>query len=374
MNTKLLRDSKILHFSKFNTGSAGHGGNRRTSQIMEMLVESGLQFKSLNFGLESFKSKPTSIKVIKSIFHYLLFTLKVKKIYTINPKNLLKVGYLFYEVRKNKSLYTDTIFLLENTVDEAILIPLMLKLYSVKCICIPHNIESLVPKQHFINNQKSPYWFYKELKLLNFANTVYTISYEEYWLLKSFSLKVDWLPYYPPKTIYESCINIRKRRSELNFIKTDIFILGSVGNHPTYLGIKKLLDFFVKNPISNKILVGGYKTESFFEEYNNVENIKVLGTLSEETLSELLITSKCVLINNNASSGALTKVSELLISGVPILINAESARSYLGSDGLYCYYNFQEMLAILNFQKLGIPKIPDRPEGNIQRLLIELNN
>jgi hypothetical protein len=73
-----------------------------------------------------------------------------------------------------------------------------------------------------------------------------------------------------------------------------------------------------------------------------------------------MINTKAVLINQLSSSGALTKIIEFLIAGIPVICNSSSARSYYDFNGIVTFDNFNELNNVL-CAPLNIPILPKFP-------------
>jgi hypothetical protein len=71
-------------------------------------------------------------------------------------------------------------------------------------------------------------------------------------------------------------------------------------------------------------------------------------------------------------SGALTKIKEMLIAGVPVIANVHSARSYHGYNGVIEFTGFEDIHeAIGRLARLHVP-IPEAQGGELaDRELVE---
>jgi len=127
---------------------------------------------------------------------------------------------------------------------------------------------------------------------------------------------------------------VRLKRANLSFENT-YFMLGAVGNKPTFDGVKSLLDYKSTHEGEYCLIVAGYGTEAF-KEYDS-ESIKVLGSIDSQKLNELMDSSKALLINQPQTTGFLTKIVEFNLSGIPMFILSGYLQGrHLEEYGIHC--------------------------------------
>ncbi|MBN1597140.1 MAG: hypothetical protein JW894_02505 [Bacteroidales bacterium] len=218
---------------------------------------------------------------------------------------------------------------------------------GIKTVVIPHNLESLVPRQvSRLTNKIAPFWLDEDIFLMKYASEIFTISREEQWLLKLFSIDAKYLPYKSTSNYDEYLTQIKKKREKS--LKEHFLIMGSAGNTPTFQGMVKLIEYL--NKLSNsklKIYLIGFGTSSVQKMIHKKSGIINLGEITNDQLSDLLQKSKAVIINQNCSSGALTKIPELIRASVPIIINSGAARNFYNLKGLYIYNSLKELGKII---------------------------
>jgi hypothetical protein len=371
----MISKKKVYRFTIFQSNPFGHGAERRTAQISEILDEFRIEWRTMPSGMQKPDSK---IKLFKRWFR--LFFLFIKVSIIVKKRfNLRKLINTISLVSNFKEVYSlkkeDAIFFWEITrMETSFLIPLLKKL-DYKIIAFPHNLESLVPEQRSgISNQKSPDWFFEEIRILKRCDIIFAISLEETILLKQFGIKAYFLPYYPHNIVKEQLLKIRDERQKLKYSEKvkKILILGSAINSPTRIGMIDRINYFVDNEISNiQVIIAGFGTEQFKEEFEKKNNILILGELSDTELAEQLVKIDALLIHQPATSGALTRITEMLIAGIPVITNFEGGRTYHNTDGVNIYYNNSQMLDLINTQ-LITPPIPERPAKQIEVLRKEI--
>jgi hypothetical protein len=125
--------------------------------------------------------------------------------------------------------------------------------------------------------------------------------------------------------------------------------LGTIDNPPTWHGITKLikmLSSILPANTSFRASIAGFGTERLVGNVNP-NYFHVHGSISNQELTELLVDCHSVLVYQEYGSGSLTKIQELLLSGVPILSNITAARGYEGCQGIHFYHSTSDLLALL---------------------------
>ncbi|NJK52908.1 MAG: glycosyltransferase family 4 protein [Leptolyngbyaceae cyanobacterium SU_3_3] len=225
--------------------------------------------------------------------------------------------------------------------------PFVAKDQNFKVIAIPQNLESFVPDA-FHESLST------EIQALAKADIVFCISREEEWLLRLHGANAHYLPYYPPHAIEQHLLTIRRDRAP----KNRYLILGSASNPPTRQGMIEQIHWLkqIRQHLSFEVDIVGYKTESL-QEYCD-ETFVLHGTVSDNQLTTILTQTKTALIHQTASSGALTRIPELLTAGIPVVANGNACRSAHSYSGIYCYDDLFELLDRLNQPLDPAPMLP----------------
>ncbi|MDB5122985.1 MAG: glycosyltransferase [Mucilaginibacter sp.] len=350
----------IYTHSNFEPDEFSNGGCKRTAQIHEILNKNNIPFTIADF--EPHQPKPRSLpSYLRGITHNKRLSLNLRNDH--NTGRYIKAFERFID--KNKP----SLFIWESLANQHFLLGNELYKRKIPFIALPHNLESLLIDNHsFTSNVNSPNWFTEELKYLRYPNKVFTISLEERWLLSIYGIDVDYLPYYPTTAVTSYLLNIREEREKNKKYATPkkILLLGTFYNKPTLQGYVDLLSQSekFKDIIFN---VAGFGSE-ILESYNS-SNIKIWGSVDTTLLRELIIENDIVLLNQPPTSGALTKIPELLIAGVPIFANHNASRSYYGLDGIHVYHNYQELFDLMHSISPPIPNIPAPPEAAEKRFV-----
>ncbi len=364
----------MLRIKKFDINALGHGGERRSAQINEIFAHFPINDLTVNLLFDNKLAKIKSVvsplaissAILKSIQNDLTFAQKIRE--------LIKLDFVSKQLDTVKAFENYRTVIWESTYDDQWFIPsLFRERYNKKVFAFPHNIESLVPGQHsaIFSNQQS--WFFNEMKYLKQCDHVFTISREEEWLLQTYGIKASYLPYYPIIKVEQELREIREKRQSRP-IQNSFLIVGSVTNIPTYNGMQSLLEFVCATiwPDNVEFIVTGFGTECF-KKFEANRSIKVLGSVSKDDLNSLMAEVKLALINQQASTGALTKIIEFLISGIPVVCNKASSRSYQSYNGVTVFSNFAELNEILS-DDFSIPNLPEKPVSYYDNVIEIIKN
>ena len=364
---------RIYRFTIFDSNSFGHGGEKRTAQITEILLEKGLVSEKIPTGMDPPEFSFSNLKKQIIVLKYFLRVLKIIgwKVHSRKFYKTIRLVSQFqgvFNLPKNK---ISTVILWEATRMEYSFIVPMFKSLGLKILAIPHNIESFVPSlRSGVTNKMPPDWFMEEVKLLKECDMVFAISREDTLLLKQMVVNVEYLPYYPTKVSFEYLLKIRairEKRKDKDIKRKKVLMLGSAINPPTKEGMIDRINFFREHiEICCDLFVAGYGTDQLEYYLNKDKNIKLCGELTENQLSDILIGTDMLLIHQPATSGALTRIIESLIAGIPIIANFVSARNYYGIDGLYIYNDDKQLIKYLETISFSVPKIPEKPMHEIK--------
>lgn len=369
----------IYRFTIFKSDSFGNGAEKRTAQISEILNEEGKDWHLIPSGFNSITfSKYYIRKYFQTLINFLRIIILIKK-----PFNIRSLyGTLSY-VTQFKGIFSipraaegDFILWETTKMEYSFVLPFFKKMgYNV--VALPHNIESLVPGQISpITKKTSPSWLFDEIRVLKNCSAVFAISKEDTLILRQFGINAQYLPYYPTKEVISKLLEIRSLRLGLEIeqkSRKQILIIGSAVNPPTKQGMADRIAFFKgQNKNACDILVAGYGTESLKSLTENFSNIKFLGEISDDDLFSLLTTIDALLIHQPPTSGALTRIIESLIAGVPVLVNFDGARNYFDMPGVSLYYNDNQLIRLIDGD-LETPVCPGYPTTEVDNLKKALN-
>lgn len=359
----------------FDSNPAGNGAEKREAQIDEILKRGGVDYvlvkkesaHSVSLMETFLKSIPTivTMKQLVPLWHFKGFRSLLR-----NVRNYLATK----KILSNELLGESGVLLWECTRSDNFFVPLLAKKYKKSLVVLPHNLESLVPNQSSsVSLKKSPDWFREEISYLSVSDMCFCVSKEETLLLRQFGISSAYFPYYPTKDVESFYLQIRKERSILHTHTRrlkKLVMLGSANNQPTRIGMIDRIRFFSKNRLEGAaLLVAGFHTESLAEYVTPADQINLLGTLDVPGMRRLLIEADAILIHQPATSGAVNRIPEMLVAGLPIFLNFESARNYYGLDGVYVYEDDDQLLRLLANASYSIPNLPHRPAEEESRFV-----
>lgn len=236
---------------------------------------------------------------------------------------------------------------------------------GVPVVAVCHNLETLAPEQ--VVPDKPRTLFNKELDALSACDLVITISREETFLLRNLGIPCIFFPYYPVESIRSRLLRVREKRRAT--AKKGILLLGSAANAQNAQGMIRVVEFWTERfpPFaSGGLIVAGYGTETLSSRTRGRPGIEFLGSLEDAALDEILSRVRACLCYQETGAGALTRICEALIAGVPVLANGHAARSYYDREGVRMFPDLDglaEGLRRLEASDGGV-LLPDPPDAS----------
>lgn len=230
---------------------------------------------------------------------------------------------------------------------------------GLRIVAVPQNLESLGPGMHDDRTgQGLPWSLEYEIRQLALADRVYAISREEQWFLRLRGIGAEYLPFFPDPHQRERWLTLRRRRSG----PFDRYVvLGSAVNPPTRAGMQELLSWMKAGSRPRlPVHVVGYGTEVLRELAG--DGITIHGALPDGDLEEHLCRARAVVLHQQAAIGALIRVSEMLLAGVPVVASAIAARSTSQYQGVAVYESFLELASLLERETWEVPPTPQVPQ------------
>lgn len=356
----------VLRFSHFPDDPFGDGGAKRTAQISEILSMANLKTTWYNPDISGIKKK--SFAAVDGIQ-----VVRKHKIACANTKTALtQLGFNYFKTATNLRYYDaeHRVMLWESTRQKNFVLPFANEHKHLTIVAMPHNIESLVAGQPSeFTGKMAPDWFSEELHSLRKCTHVVAISPEDQLLLQLFGIQASLLPYFPPEPVQRFLESIRAQRTK-NVSSNKLLLLGTAGNYPTFEGMLASIKLFQSAKNNDlELHVAGYLTEMLRGHFEADEHVVLHGTVSQEGLAGLLTTCKAVWINQPPSTGALTRLPEMMLAGVPVIINQLGAKSWIHWPGVLPFTSNNQLFSIWNQERLPEPGIPSRPiEAEMQFL------
>lgn len=232
---------------------------------------------------------------------------------------------------------------------------------AVPLVAVCHNIESLVPSSAvpFFRRLLAG----REKSLLARCRLVLTIAEAETQILADSGADALYVPTFPPEEVERDLIAVRAKRSPGS--GEGILLLGSTVNEETRQGMEDVIAFWRKSGLERtgeRLIVAGYGTDRHFFGLPRQGPVTFLGPLPGDELRELLASVRGALCYQVRGGGALTRIAELLVAGVPVIANDHAARSYGDLGGLVRIGRLEELPAALKGLKgIGAVEAPLRP-------------
>lgn len=329
-----------------------HGGGHRSAQLREALSTDGWTFREI-------PPARHSSRILDSILGVLInFRFGVFRPVTLS--GIRSTGHLLTTLRRVIKDYprVKTVFLEGTGFIMPFLFPLA-KSLQLRVFSAPQNLESLVDyREKALGKVNIHERWRQEARLFSFCDETFCISQEEQWLLELFGLRASYLPYRPVEAEVTRLAEIRSKRvlpQNLNLL-----CLGSTQNIPTREGMiklhEKLKGKLGSTPVTIHIVGNG--TESLAGTITDPAFV-LHGRVDDATLDRMRTECSALLIFQAATTGFLTRVTEALIAGIPVIGNASAVKSYRHLRGVYTFEDAEELIRIL----AGDLESPCEPQG-----------
>jgi glycosyltransferase involved in cell wall biosynthesis len=238
-------------------------------------------------------------------------------------------------------------------------VPYFCRAHRLPWVAMPQNFEVFWKGEDIFLNRS--YWagIRFESELLRMAAHVFTISHEEQFILANLKIRADCLPYYPPAEQVAWLDSIRREREATEREDFVVFIANFEGEASVH-GLREFVAKFLP-PVNSRprLVLIGWRSEMLRLELG--ADVGVLGGVSREKLFELFVRAKAMVVHQSYGGGALTRIPEALIAGLPVIANTFAARSAMTYDGVYTYASHERLSELLN-SNLPVPSIPARPD------------
>ena len=356
---------QVLYHRIFEPKAFGHGGERRAAQVAEWLDSQGVErhYYPLR-GIEGFRSICWSMRLVLQTYGWTILR---------HPKSLWRAfRFISYNYTKNLQDFfkrPEKTMLIEGTIEEFQVLFTLAKRYKKDVIAFPHNLESLVPKSRYvIGDGEKMAAFSNEIKCMQSCKVVFCISQEETWLLRLWGINAYYFPYYPPKQTETYLLEIRQERMVRKIPTKRILMAGSALNGPTAQGMQQVMNYW-KYIDGYELRVAGYGTIENLQQPQS-GNVLMLGAISDQQMREEMINCDALLILQPPTTGALTRIQEALLAGIPIIANDNAARDYHHVNGVHEYANIEDLQDILS-EDLNTPSQPKQIDyTNLLNLII----
>lgn len=358
----------IIRISNFSLDKQGHGGQRHSKIVFDLLSKYGIADFPVNYALKAFS--------LNNLYILLLICYKTLRYYPeIRIISLLRslnrINIFINNFKNNQEFSAARIVLWENTDDLNWFLPMLLKdIFKKKVMAFVHNIECLVPNQPSGIRIKENNRLNLEMRYLTKCDRQIVVSREEEWFIGLHGGNTIYLPYEPDEEISTGFKLVSERRRSNQAFEGYLWF-GSIGNIPAYNGLMKLLQFNEQKQLPETLYISGFETERLKGKFK-APNLKILGTLDQEQLFDLLSKVKGVIVLQELSAGRLTKIEELLISEVPVYCNYGSMRGYWHREEISYFRSMDELYSMLWNKDRPASKNSDIFLNNIETIMNDI--
>ncbi len=336
------------------------GGQHRTTQVHEIIRDAGIEIRHVprDAGCSNLRGYALGLKYLLRLGLRCGSSLRCLRRHGMVAARLAKAFAANQEAR---------VLIWEDTHRARQAIPVIARSAGVAVVALPHNLESLVSVERSARLLTASRRWREEVRHLGAASAVFCCSREEQWLLAFFGVRADFLPCFPPKSVVERCLKVRERRRAAH--PQRLLVMGSADYRPTFDGMAQALAMLKGFPHGNQLPVdiAGFGSEALGPLLEET-HYTLHGSVEAEVLGQLLVQAKAVLLHQSAGGGALTRIPEMLMAGVPVLANPIAARSAIHLDGVHVYDSERDLFSLLGTE-LPPPALPDRPRQAEARLV-----
>lgn len=348
-----------LHYGRFLTAEVRHGGTRRAQQLRQILERSGVRVNDVPLASSRSRSIPARL-------------LGIARGTIVSPlgelPRLRRAAGLYHRAMADLSFAAapgDLPVVWEGGPGEAFYGGWAARRHRHRVVAVPQNFDALTPGMTSSwTGRPAPSWFAEELRELGYADAVFVLSANDRWLLSLHGLEADVLPYHPPADVEVQLLELRRQRAEREAPGSAILALGTVGSEPTARGfrdLRRMLEDSAARSVARFLVVAGYGTEQLRSDYELI-GARVLGTVSNAELLLEQRDARALLVHYVPTPGALTRIPEALIAGIPVIANRHAARGYESLPGIHVYDTPDELVE-LAAAELPMPPIPPRPDA-----------
>ena len=331
-----MQDKLVVSLS-CNPMAHGHGGQRRSLQILQILQQIQKDVTSVPIKINHDKG------IIGKCTRYLRGWNRSRRIFGFPRWSASNNWCGAHELPIDGQ--TPGIWVIENTQWPNAIIEA--KNHGWRVIAIPQNLESLNrAREQGLSPEKSARKFADEVAALAQADAIFCICREEQYLLNCVGIKSGYLPYFPPNETIVSLESVRQCRNIVP--KQFLLMLVNVHNAANRNGVISFFSSINDNVLLDlpPIVLAGFGTEMLAAKLDPGK-VRVVGTLDDSSTKDYQSRAIAILVHQEYGTGCLTKICDFLIAGIPVLANELAARSYYDAHGLYVYKDIYDIVKII---------------------------
>jgi hypothetical protein len=338
----------VLRWTRFQGDRHGTGAEKRTAQIRWLCDEAGVEVVDLQ--------PPEDFPRLKARLMGAWLRLRLGAHASVDSAGPGLLGYRYFFFDTAVRRHPDSkLIVWETTYDDVM--PYVARRREKRLLALPHNLEALVSGKVFADPRYDPRAdLAAEVRRLGRADAVFTIAREERRLLEAGGVAARYLPFFPDPILEKECLELRQRRRKPDATHP-LLLVGSAFNAATGQGMRRQLEWL--RGANRPVIVVGPQTDRILGEFAS-EQVNVLGVVPRERLTEVMAAAGALLVHTQGGAGAVTRIPEALLAGLPVIANANALRDCHGIAGTYQYETREEFLR-LAAQLLPMPPPPSRP-------------
>jgi glycosyltransferase involved in cell wall biosynthesis len=231
-----------------------------------------------------------------------------------------------------------------------------------RVVAVPQNVEALqrpIPRNREERAQRLRL-IEQEATSLSYADRVFCISDEDAWLLRGLGVPASVLPYFPSPALEARLLEIRAER-QASPPNGPVLVLGCLSNPDAIEGFRAFMTELdaVLAAVGQTAVAAGLGTDRHLLPGLS-SRIDCRGWLDAAAFRQCLVDARALVVHQDAGGGALTRIPEALLCGLPVIANRVAARSARHYDGVHCVDSADGLRELLGGD-VPTPRCPARP-------------
>jgi len=231
-----------------------------------------------------------------------------------------------------------------------------------KVVAVLSAINSLWRSRPSLITGPYPHMFLCETRALAKLDATFCISREEQWLLNNVGVPAQYLPYFPDPERAQALAAERVARQPPKSGSREFMICATRGNSDTVAAFRDQAELIRQAVPEGAALfhVTGHQTEQIKDIWTG-KRFVFHGTCSDEEFAAVKQRCCAICLHQRDGIGALTRIPDMILSGLPVIANAPAARSFLDMAGVHVYDTPSRFRELALQAALPTPPLPQRP-------------
>ena len=244
--------------------------------------------------------------------------------------------------------------------------------HNIPTIICPQNLEALditmLPEKSAWHMHARLYDLATEYAMFERCERRLFISKIEASFIQGLGCPSEFYPYRAVGQIYERMISIRREREQRQIEEGLYLLIGSAHYPPIADGLRWFVQEAAKHglPDGIRVVVVGRATDELLPRDTLVPGLTLKGWTEQADLDDLMLKAHGILVPYRLGFGALTRLSELPYTGIPLIASDFATRGIESEIGIYSIPNkwehWYDAMQQLKDNRLGIVPLVD-PTG-----------